>query len=195
MPRRRRKQKRNSFRLAKQQLGTCIMFFCTVSLPSLHVYDVKPRNFTLCGGWEHKTTIFFFFCEVRYSHLEFNSWKNHQPMKNEKSWNKSDESWNIRNPIFGWSFRRCRRHFLRSLKSRRIGSNKNKYSNKYRKSTQLKRFKLLMTLNWNQWWIIFWSVLYQPIFARTSPNKIRQLRTVCTSKSKSLQWAHFFLIC
>ena len=135
------------------------MLFCTVSLPSLHVYDVKLRNFTLygtgrkngfasnllsakmmqicanwrinlskggkcpicipiytpmwkvwkigiyhlwsdlfpslhkfasflrwanlkqihffvqCGGRGHKTTIFFFFCEVRYSLLEFNSWE------------------------------------------------------------------------------------------------------------------------
>ena len=85
IPRRRRQQKRRKrkkFRLAKQQLGTCIMLFCRVSLPSLHVYDVKLRNFTLYGGREHNATIFSFFCEVRYSPLEFHSSKNHQPMTN-----------------------------------------------------------------------------------------------------------------
>ena len=47
------------------------MLFCTVSLPSLYVYDVNLRNFTLYGGREHKTTIFFFFCEVRFGPLKF----------------------------------------------------------------------------------------------------------------------------
>ena len=61
--------KSDRFRLAKQQLGSCMMLFCTVSLPSLHIYDVKLRNFTLYGGREHKTTIFVSFCEVRYSPL------------------------------------------------------------------------------------------------------------------------------
>ena len=65
--------KSDRFRLAKKQLGSCMMLFCTVSLPSLHIYDVKLRNFTLYGGREHKTTIFVSFCEVRYSPLEFNS--------------------------------------------------------------------------------------------------------------------------
>ena len=45
--------------------------FFVVSLPSLHVYDVKLRNFTLYGGRKHKTTIFFFFCEVRFAPLKF----------------------------------------------------------------------------------------------------------------------------
>ena len=76
IPRRRRQQKRRkrkTFRLAKHQLGMCIMLFCRVSLPSLHIYDVKLRNFTLYGGREHETTMFSFFCEVRYSPLEFHS--------------------------------------------------------------------------------------------------------------------------
>ena len=34
--------------------------FLYISLPSLHDYDVKMRNFTFCGGREHKTTFFFF---------------------------------------------------------------------------------------------------------------------------------------
>ena len=36
--------------------------FLYISLPSLHDYDVKMRNFTFCGGLEHNwTTTFFFF--------------------------------------------------------------------------------------------------------------------------------------
>ena len=50
-------------------------FFAHFFLPSLHDYDVKMPDFTFYGGREHKTTIFFFFCELRYSLLEFNSLK------------------------------------------------------------------------------------------------------------------------
>ena len=71
---------------------------------------------------EQKTTIFFFFfCDVVFSYvyspLEFNSWKNRQPMTtSKKRWNKSDEIWNSANPVFGWSFRcRCRLCCLWSL--------------------------------------------------------------------------------
>ena len=58
--RQRKRQKSNTFRLAKQELCTCITFFWYISLPSLHDYDLKVPNFTFCGGCEHKTTIFFF---------------------------------------------------------------------------------------------------------------------------------------
>ena len=30
-------------------------------MPSLHDYDVKKPNLTLCGGREHKPVTFFFF--------------------------------------------------------------------------------------------------------------------------------------
>ena len=60
-PRRQRKrQKSNTFRLAKQELCTCITLFWYISLPSLHDYDVKVPNFTFCWGREHRPTIFFF---------------------------------------------------------------------------------------------------------------------------------------
>ena len=80
-------QKCSRVRLAKQQLCSCIMFFLYISLPSLHVYDVKLPNFMFCRGWEHKTilitTIFvYFFCEVRCSPFKFNSWENRQPVTN-----------------------------------------------------------------------------------------------------------------
>ena len=58
--RQRKRQKSNTFRLAKQELCTCITFFWYISLPSLHDYDLKVPNFTFCGGCEQKTTIFFF---------------------------------------------------------------------------------------------------------------------------------------
>ena len=65
--------------------------FLYISLLSVHVYDLKLPNVRFCRGWEHKTTIFTFFCEVRYSPLKSNSWKNRQLMTNYKNWNESDE--------------------------------------------------------------------------------------------------------
>ena len=46
--RQRKRQKSNTFRLAKQELCTCITFFWYISLPSLHDYDLKVPNFTFC---------------------------------------------------------------------------------------------------------------------------------------------------
>ena len=51
------RQKSNRFRLAKQQLCTCITFFCTC----LCLANVKVPNFRFCRGREHKTTFFYFF--------------------------------------------------------------------------------------------------------------------------------------
>ena len=58
--RQRERQKSNRFRLAKQQLGTCITLFLYISLPSLHDYNVKMPKFTFCRGREYKTTFFLF---------------------------------------------------------------------------------------------------------------------------------------
>ena len=50
---------------------TALPLHCTflfISLSLLHDYNVKLRSFTSYGDWrEHKTTIFFFFSELRYS--------------------------------------------------------------------------------------------------------------------------------
>ena len=51
-------------------------------LPLLHDHDVKLPNFTFSGGREHKTTIFYFFFQLRYSPLEFNSRKIRQHLTN-----------------------------------------------------------------------------------------------------------------
>ena len=54
----------------------------------------------------------FSFCELRYSPLELNSWKNRQHMTNWKTWNKSDGVWNSPR----WRFRSCcRRRCLSSV--------------------------------------------------------------------------------
>ena len=38
--------------------------FLSISLPSLHNYDVKMPDLTFCRGREHKTTIVFAFPEL-----------------------------------------------------------------------------------------------------------------------------------
>ena len=59
---RKRPIKSNRFRLAKQQLCTCITLFVHlyISLPPLHDNDEKNSNFTFCVGREHKTVTSFF---------------------------------------------------------------------------------------------------------------------------------------
>ena len=52
------------FRLAKQQLCTCITLFWYIFLPSLLDYNVKVPKFTFCRGWEHKTITSFSFPEL-----------------------------------------------------------------------------------------------------------------------------------
>ena len=53
-------KKSNRFRLAKQQLCTCITLFC--SFLCCHcTKDLKMPYFTFCGGREYKKTTFFFF--------------------------------------------------------------------------------------------------------------------------------------
>ena len=53
----RERHKITRFRLAKQQLCTCIVHFWYISLPSLHA-DVIMPNLTFCGGRKHKATTF-----------------------------------------------------------------------------------------------------------------------------------------
>ena len=83
-PRRQRKrQKSNTFRLAKQELCTCITLFWYISLPSLHDYDLKVPNFTFCGGCEHTRQRFSFsFPQLRCSPLEFIAKKSCQHLSN-----------------------------------------------------------------------------------------------------------------
>ena len=52
------------FRLAKQQLCTCITLFLYIFLPSLLDYNVKVPKFTFCRGWEHISFLFLNFDTV-----------------------------------------------------------------------------------------------------------------------------------
>ena len=114
MQRRRRRQrgrqKSNRFRLAKQQLCTCITLFCTFLCrhctttmwnvlipPFLENVNTRPR-------------LSFSFPELWYSLLEFNSRKNCQHLTNWTRRNKRYLVWSSRNSPFKWRFhsRRCR---------------------------------------------------------------------------------------
>ena len=107
--RQRERQKSNRFRLAKQQLCTCITLFCTflcrrcttttwMCLISRFVEDVNTRQ-RLC----------FSFPELWYSLLEFNSSKIYQHLTNWTRWNKRDKVWSSANSLFKWRFRSRRR--------------------------------------------------------------------------------------
>ena len=57
-------KKSTRFRLAKQQLCSCITLFDHLHRHCTNDYEVKipnSANFTFCAGREHKTTTFFFF--------------------------------------------------------------------------------------------------------------------------------------
>ena len=100
-------KKAKRFRSAKQQLSTCITFFCTFlcrcctttmwnCLIARFVEDVNTRQ-----------RLSFSFPELWYSLLEFNSRKICQQLMNWMSWNKCDKVWSSMNSLFKRSFR-CR---------------------------------------------------------------------------------------
>ena len=102
--RHRKRQKSYRFRLAKQQIFTCI---------SLHDFDVRLRNFMFCWGREHKTTTFFSFFLNFHTVLEFlfNSRKICQHLANWARWKKRDKVWSSENSLLLCCFhcrgRRC----------------------------------------------------------------------------------------
>ena len=92
--RQRQWQKSNRFRLAEQQLCTCIMLFLYIPYPSsLHKYKVTVSNFTFCQGWENMTTTFFLFSWLWYRSLEFNSKNVWQLLMNWTRLSKGDKVW------------------------------------------------------------------------------------------------------
>ena len=108
--RQRERQKSNWFRLAKQQLCTCITLFCTFLCrhcttttwnvlipPFLENVNTRPR-------------LSFSFPELRYSLLEFNSRKKLcQHLTNWTRRNKRYLVWSSLNSPFKWRFHRHRR--------------------------------------------------------------------------------------
>ena len=106
--RQRERQKSNWFRLAKQQLCTCITLFstflcrqCTTTtwnfLISLFSEDVNTKQ-----------RLSISFPELWCSLLEFNSRKNCQHLMNGTRWNKRDKVWSSATSLFKWRIRgRC----------------------------------------------------------------------------------------
>ena len=71
--RQRKRQKSKRFRLAKQQLCTCIKHFLYISLPSWDEYNVKVPKFTsFVEDGNTRQQLSFSFPEFWYSPLEFN---------------------------------------------------------------------------------------------------------------------------
>ena len=65
--RQRKRHKRNGLRLAKQQLCHVKHTFWCISLPALHLYDLKLPNFTLTSTNvrnRRRLSLFFLFCSV-----------------------------------------------------------------------------------------------------------------------------------
>ena len=101
-------KKAKRFRLAKQQLCTCITLFCT--------FVCRHRTTTT---WKYLISRFVDNVNTRqrlYSILEVNSAKNWQYLTNWTRWNKRDKVWSSVNSPFNWRFRnRSRRCCLSSV--------------------------------------------------------------------------------
>jgi len=81
--RQRERQKGNRFRLAEKQLYTCITFFCTFLYRAARLQ--RAWNFLISRFIEDlnvRRLFSFSFCELRFSSLEFNSWKSGQHLTN-----------------------------------------------------------------------------------------------------------------
>ena len=109
--RQRERQKSNRFRLAKQQLCTCITLFLYISLPSLHDYDVKRPNSTFFGEREYKTTTFLFFSwtSIQSFRIQLQKKKLCQHLTNWTRRNKRYLVWSSLNSPFKWRFHSHRR--------------------------------------------------------------------------------------
>ena len=94
--------KKNVFRLAKQQLCTCIMLFLYISLLLLHHHNVKVPKFMFCQEHEHKTTTLFFFSSTLIQ--SFYRIQLHKNLMNWMSWNKCNKVWSSMNSLFKWRF-------------------------------------------------------------------------------------------
>ena len=117
--RQRERQKTNRLILAKQQLCTCITHFCTFLSRrcTITTWKCVISRFVEDGNTRQQPS--FFFLELWYSLLEFNSRKICQHLTNSTSWNMRDKVWGSTNSLFKWRFRsrrRRRRCCLNSLK-------------------------------------------------------------------------------
>ena len=75
-------KKGNTFKLAKQQLYTCITLFCTLLCRHCATTIWKCLTSRFVEDMNARQRFSSSFCELRYSPLEVNSWKNRQHMTN-----------------------------------------------------------------------------------------------------------------
>ena len=105
----RERKKRNRFRQAKQQLCTCITFFCTFFCLrcATATWNCLISRFVEDGN--KRQHLSFSFPELWCSPLEFNSKKLCQRLTNLTRWNKCDQVWSNANSLCKWRFRSRRR--------------------------------------------------------------------------------------
>ena len=82
---------RQSLRLAKKQLCTRITLFCTFPCPHCMTKALKSLISRFVEDMNTRQQLSFSFPELRYSSLEFNSRKIHQPLTNLTTWKKKSE--------------------------------------------------------------------------------------------------------
>lgn len=88
--------------------------FLYISLPSLHQYIVKLPDFMIRTWTRARQWFNFFFSELGYSLLEFNSRNILQRLTNWTRWKKREEVLSGANSLFNWRFR-CRRNHAKAL--------------------------------------------------------------------------------
>ena len=104
------RQKSNRFRLAKQQLCTCITLFCTFLYRHFTTTTWKYLISRFVENVNTRPQLYFSFSELRYrSLLEFNSRKNCQHLTNWTRWNTRDKVWGSATSLLKWRFRNRRR--------------------------------------------------------------------------------------
>ena len=109
-------KKSNRFRLAEQQLCTCITLFCTFLSRRCTATTWKCLISRFVEDGNIRRLLSFSFPELWYSPLEFNSKKVWQELTNWTRWNERDKVWGSANSLFKWRFRsRRRRRCLSSL--------------------------------------------------------------------------------
>ena len=114
--RQRERQKSNWFRLAKQQLFSCITLFCTFLCRQCTTTTWNCLISRFSEDANTRLRVSFSFLELWCSILEFNSRNICQYLTKWTRWNKRDKVWSSETSLFKWRIRgRCRRCCLSSL--------------------------------------------------------------------------------
>ena len=110
----RERQKSNRFKLAKQQLCTCITLFCTFLCRHCTTTTWKCLISRFVENANTRQQLYFSFAKLWYSLSEFNSRKNCKHLTNWTRWNKRDKVWSSATSLFKWRFRSRRRRCCHS---------------------------------------------------------------------------------